>query len=358
MRIVETTQNSDWPVIISRVTGVALLLAGVLLAAGLCIAAPQVNPVPSIFDPHSTPADSIRHLSFFVLTVTGLIFLVVFSLLSYVVVKFRSRAADTEREPAQVYGSAQIELAWTIIPILIVVVLFLATARVIHAIQDAPKPVDAVEITAIGHQFWWEFRYPRLGVVTANELHIPVSDPSHPTPTFLKLLSADTDHSFWIPQLAGKTDLIPNRVNETWLDPHETGLFLGQCAQYCGTQHAKMLLRVYVDSPEDFQLWVRAQQQPPNEVVKEAAGKRVFERTACLNCHAINGTNGTGRFGPDLTHLMSRRTIASGAAENNSQNLRLWIKDPDAIKPGSLMPAMKLSDAELDALVRYLETLQ
>jgi cytochrome c oxidase subunit 2 len=358
MRIVETMQTSDWAAIISRVTGVALLLAGVLLAAGLCTATPQSNPVPSIFDSHSTPADSIRHLSFFVLSVTGLIFLVVFSLLTYAVVKFRSRAADTDREPAQVYGSTEIELAWTIIPILIVVVLFLATARVIHAIQDAPKPAEAVEVTAIGHQFWWEFRYPAFGIVTANELHIPVSDTARPTPTFLKLLSADTDHSFWIPQLAGKTDLIPNRVNETWLDPHETGLFLGQCAQYCGTQHAKMLLRVYVDSPEDFKLWVRAQQQPANEDAKEAAGRRVFESIACLNCHAIGGTNGTGRFGPDLTHLMSRRTIAAGASENNAENLRLWIQNPDSIKPGSLMPAMKLSDAELDALVRYLKTLQ
>jgi cytochrome c oxidase subunit 2 len=119
-----------------------------------------------------------------------------------------------------------------------------------------------------------------------------------------------------------------------------------------------MLLRVYVDSPEEFKHWIRAQQQPANEDAKEAEGRRVFERTACLNCHAINGTNGNGRFGPDLTHLMSRRTIASGAADNNSQNLRLWIQNPDAIKPGSLMPAMKLTDADLDALVRYLETLQ
>jgi cytochrome c oxidase subunit 2 len=354
----ETHSNADWRAIVSRVAGILVLLTGVLLAAGLCTASPSENPVPSIFEPHSTPADSIRHLSLFVLGVTGLIFLVVFSLLSYAVVKFRSRAADTEREPAQVYGSTQIELAWTIIPILIVVVLFLATARVIHAIQDAPKPAEAVEVTAIGHQFWWEFRYPALGIVTANELHVPVSDPSRLTPTFLKLLSADTDHSFWIPQLAGKTDLIPNRVNETWLDPHETGLFLGQCAQYCGTQHAKMLLRVYVDSTEDFKVWVRAQQQPADEDAKEAVGRRVFERTACLNCHAINGTNGTGRFGADLTHLMSRRTIASGAADNNSQNLRLWIQNPDAIKPGSLMPAMKLSVSELDALVGYLESLQ
>src|ERR1700692_3441476 len=240
MRIVEPMQKAEGPAIIIRATAVALLLAGVLLAAGLCAASPQDNSVTSIFDSHSTPADSIRHLSLFVLIVTALIFLVVFSLLSYVVVKFRSRAADAEREPAQVYGSTQIELAWTIIPILIVVVLFLATARVIHAIQDAPKPAKAVEVTAIGHQFWWEFRYPELGIVTANELHVPVSDPSRPTPTFLRLLSADTDHSFWIPQLAGKTDLIPNRVNETWLDPHETGLFLGQCCpllRSCFTQN-------------------------------------------------------------------------------------------------------------------------
>src|SRR6266481_6452049 len=358
MRIVETMQKANWSAIISRAMGVALLLAGVLLAAGLCAATPQADSVTSIFDSHSTPADSIRHLSFFVLGVNGLIFLVVFSLLTYVVVKFRSRAADKDREPAQVYGSTQIELAWTIIPILIVVVLFLATARVIHAIQDAPKPAEAVEVTAIGHQFWWEFRYPGLGIVTANELHVPVSDAAHPTPTFLKLLSADTDHSFWVPQLAGKTDLIPNHPNGTWIDPHETGLFLGQCAQYCGTQHAKMLLRVYVDTPEDFNAWVRGQQEPAKRDEKEAAGRHVFETTACLNCHAIIGTNGTGRFGPDLTHLMSRRTIASGAAENSAQNLRLWIQNPDAIKPGSLMPAMKLSDADVDALVRYLETLQ
>jgi len=351
--------KTEWKAVAARITGILVILTGVLLAVRVCVASPPGDhPIPSIFEPHSTPAESIRHLSHFVLGITGLIFLVVFSLLSYVVVKFRNREADSKREPAQVYGSTQIELAWTIIPILIVVVLFLATARVIHAIQDAPEPAEAVEVTAIGHQFWWEFRYPRLGIVTANELHVPVSDPAHPTPTFLKLLSADTDHSFWIPQLAGKTDLIPNHPNATWLDPHETGLFLGQCAQYCGTQHAKMLLRVYVDTPEDFNAWVQAQQQPANQDENKAAGRHVFESTACLNCHAITGTNGTGRFGPDLTHLMSRNTIAAGAALNTHENLRLWIQNPDAIKPGSLMPAMKLSDAELDALVRYLETLQ
>ena len=310
----------------------------------------------NIFAPASTPAQSIAHLSAFVLAITGIIFVVVFVLLVYSIVKFRGRPTDAGREPAQVYGSTQIELAWTIIPVLIVIVLFLATARVIHEIQDAPQPPGALEVTVIGHQFWWEFRYPKLGIVTANELHIPVSDPNHPTPTFLQLLSADTDHSFWVPQLAGKTDLIPNHPNRMWIDPHQTGVFLGQCAQYCGIQHAKMLLRVSVDSPEDFTAWVQAQQKPAVDGAAAVSGKRVFETNACMNCHTVAGTAATGRFGPDLTHLMSRVTIAAGAAQNNHNNLRLWIQDPSAIKRGSLMPAMQLSDADLDAVVSYMET--
>ncbi len=161
-----------------------------------------LNSPTNIFAPASTPTRSILHLSVFVLVITGIIFAIAFTLLAYSIVKFRGRVGDAGREPAQVYGSTQIELAWTIIPILIVVVLFLATARVIHAIQDAPEPVGAVQVTVIGHQYWWEFRYPKLGIVTANELHIPVSDPKNPAPLFLTLLSADTDHSFWVPELA------------------------------------------------------------------------------------------------------------------------------------------------------------
>src|SRR5712691_1077102 len=249
----------------------------------------------NIFAPASTPAKSIADLSIFVLVITGIIFVVVFALLVYSVVKFRGRAKDAGREPAQVYGSTQIELAWTIIPILIVVVLFLATARVIHAIEDAPQPPSAIEVTAIGHQYWWEFRYPKLGIVTANELHIPVSDPANPAPTFLNLLSVDTDHSFWIPELAGKTDLIPNHPNRMWMDPQRTSVFLGQCAQYCGTQHAKMLLRVSVDGPEDFAAWVHAQQSPAVEQASAIAGKRVFESNACMNCHAVGGSPADGR---------------------------------------------------------------
>jgi cytochrome c oxidase subunit 2 len=340
---------------------VALLLLcfGVACTARLCLAAQQtLHPVPSVLKPESTPAQTIYHLSFLVMAINVGVFAVVFGLLVYVIVRFRHRNQDTTREPAQVYGSTQIELAWTVIPVLIVLILFLATARVIHGIQDARRPESAVEVTAIGHQFWWEFRYPKYGVVTANELHIPVSDPSHPTPTFLKLLSADTDHSFWIPQLAGKTDLIPNRTNEMWMDPKSTGVYLGQCAQYCGTQHAKMLLRVFVETQEEFQEWIQKQQKPAANEDLESAGRHVFETTACVNCHAIGGTNATGRFGPDLTHLMSRDTIASGAAANTAENLRLWIANPEAVKPGSLMPAMKLNEKDLDALVGYLRTLE
>jgi cytochrome c oxidase subunit 2 len=337
----------------------APLLAFLWVACvGMAEAANPPNNSTSIFSSESTPARSIFHLSIFVLTITGIIFAVVFTLLAYSVIRFRWRPADAGREPAQVYGSTQIELAWTIIPILIVVVLYLATARVIHAIQDAPEPANAMQVTVIGHQYWWEYRYPKLGIVTANELHIPVSDPAHPTPTFMTLLSADTDHSFWVPALGGKTDLIPNHPNRMWIDPHRAGIYLGQCAQYCGVQHAKMLIRVSVDTPEEFAAWVRQEQQPAVEDDKVATGRKIFESTACINCHTVNGTPANGRFGPDLTHLMSRTTIASGAAENTPEKLRLWIQNPDAIKPGSLMPAMKLSDADLDAVVSYMETLR
>src|SRR3984957_20391747 len=229
---------------VGPVAGALILLAAVLLAASLCSAA-SGPAIPSIFKPKSTLADSIYHLSIFVMAITGVIFAIVFGLISYTITKFRRRPAD-DPEPPPAYGRNQMELAWTVIPVLIVLILFMATARVIHAIEDARMPEGAIEVTVIGHQFWWEFRYPALGIITANELHVPVSDPSHPTPTFLKLLSADTDHSFWVPQLAGKTDLIPNRVNEMWVDPHRTGIYVGQCAQYCGTQHAKMLIQVSV----------------------------------------------------------------------------------------------------------------
>jgi cytochrome c oxidase subunit 2 len=340
-----------------RALGSQILVCVCCSAAAFADPAVRFSPT-NIFAPASTPAKSIFGLSLFVLAVTGAIFLVVFTLLLYSVVKFRKRKTDDGREPPQVYGSNQVEIAWTVIPVLIVVALFMATARVIADIQKASLPANTIEVVAIGHQFWWEYRYPGLGVVSANELRVPVSDPVHPTPTFIKLLSADTDHSFWVPRLAGKTDLIPNHPNSMWIDPQETGLYLGQCAQYCGTQHAKMLLRVYVQSRDEFDRWIQQQRQPAlvNEAVSQ--GQRIFETTACINCHTVAGTAANGRFGPDLTHLMSRDTIAAGAAPNTPDNLRLWIRNPSAIKPGCLMPAMQLDDRDLDAVTTYLETLR
>ncbi|HUD49395.1 MAG TPA: cytochrome c oxidase subunit II [Candidatus Baltobacteraceae bacterium] len=320
----------------------------------------KIDPalVPSIFAPESVPAHSISNLAFLVLAITAAIFVVVAGLLVYAVIRFRCRADDDGMEPAQIYGSGPVEAAWTTVPFLIVAVLTLSTARVIQEIQDAHEPAAAVDVQVIGHQWWWEIRYPKLGIVTANELHVPVSQGARRLPTFLDLRSADVVHSFWVPRLAGKTDLIPNKVNSMWIEPERTGLFLGQCAKYCGTQHAKMLLRVYVDTPEEFDRWVSQQQKPASEDSTEAAGRLVFQRTACINCHAIRGTVADGRFGPDLTHLMSRDTLGSGALDNSPQDLRAWINSPNQFKPGALMPAMNLNAADLDQLVAYLTTLR
>ena len=334
-----------------------LAVYGATFFAGTAFAQSPTN----IFDPAATPAHSIFGLSMLVLSVTLAIFLIVAGLLLYALIRFRHRPTDSDREPAQIYGSNQIELSWTVIPILIVVMLFLTTTRVILGTEAIPKPVSAMDVTVIGHQFWWEYRYPRLGVVTANELHIPISDPGSPTPTYLTMSSADVSHSFWVPRLAGKMDVIPNRVNVMWMDPPQAGLYLGQCAQYCGTQHAKMLLRVYAQSPSDFAAWVEQQKRPARQDFSgnpaAAEGQTVFMHNACINCHAIAGTVATGRFGPDLTHLATRDTIASGPIENTPENLRKWIDDPNSMKPGSLMPAMHLNDHDLDVITAYLTEL-
>ena len=207
----------------------------------------------------------------------------------------------------------------------------------ILATESIPKPSGAIDVTVIGHQFWWEYRYPALGIVTANELHIPVSDPARQTPVYLTMSSADVDHSYWVPRLSGKMDLIPNRVNTMWMDPQTPGLYLGQCAQYCGTQHAKMLLRVYADTPADFDAWVKKQRSASMAsstlTPEQLAGKTVFEHNACMNCHTVSGTGAKGLFGPDLTHVASRETLASGAIPNNPENMKQWINDPNSLKP-------------------------
>ncbi|MFP5234185.1 MAG: cytochrome c oxidase subunit II [Acidobacteriota bacterium] len=327
--------------------------------AAIMLSGPGADPT-NIFAPAGTPAHSIFSLSLLVLSVTGAIFLGVTGTLIYVLVRYRMRknSPDADQEPPQIYGSNQIELSWTVIPILIVVMLFLATTRVIYTTENARRPKDALNVTVVAHQFWWEYRYPSLGIVTANELHVPISDPKHPMPTYLTMSSADVDHSFWVPRLAGKTDLIPNKVNTMWIDPQQPGLYLGQCAQYCGVQHAKMLIRVYADTPQQFAAWVANQQRPAVDDTAVAEGREVFMHNACISCHTIDGTVATGRFGPNLTHVGSRDTIASGSVANNPANLRRFIEDPANFKPGALMPPMHLDSHDLDAVTAYLTSLK
>jgi cytochrome c oxidase subunit 2 len=289
-----------------------------------------------------------------VLAICGAIFVIVTGLLVYTVFRFRHRAGDETREPAQVYGSNQIEIAWTVLPILIVVVLTMATARVINAVQNKPMTADALQVSVIGHQWWWEIRYPALGIVTANEVHVPVSSMLQSRLTFLRLESADVAHGFWVPKLAGKTDVIPGRKNSMWIEPKEEGVYLGNCSEYCGTQHANMLLSVVVESPEAFSRWAEAQKQE----AASAGNAAKFLALSCVNCHTVSGTSAKGTFGPDLSHLMSRTTLASGAIPNTPENLRAWIRDPQTIKPGNYMPNMQLNDTELDQVVAYLATLK
>lgn len=320
-------------------------------AAALWLASPT-----TMFAPRASPAHYTAGLSVLVLAICIAIFLVVSALLVYVLVRYRHRPHDSEREPAQIYGSSQIELSWTVIPILIVVVLFLSTARVIFSTEEAAKPAAALNVVVVGHQYWWEYRYPQYGIVTANELHLPAT-PAHTTPTYLTMSSADVIHSFWVPRLAGKMDLIPNRVNTMWIDPERPGLYLGQCAQYCGTQHAKMLLRVYADTPEQFSRWVTRERQPAAEDPAAREGRQVFLANACVNCHTISGTPARGTFGPNLTHLAARATFGSGAVPVTPENLRAFVDDPAHLKPGALMPAMHLNQHDLDAVTGYLMTL-
>jgi cytochrome c oxidase subunit II len=332
----------------------ALTLA--LLAGAVYAASP--DRVTNIFEPRSTPADSIYRAALLALAVCAAIFVTVVILLIYAIVRFRRRPGDDASEPPQIYGSNQIELAWTVLPILIVVVLILVTARTIADVEDYPQPPDALKVTVVGRQWWWEFRYPDLGVVTANELHVPVSESGRRQITSLTLGSADVIHSFWVPQLAGKTDLIPNRVNRMWIEPKQAGTYLGNCAEYCGTQHAKMRLRVIAHPPEEFARWVASQRRPAAEDPEASSGRALFFSTSCVNCHSIQGTSAKGTFGPDLTHLMSRETLGAGVAPNTPENLRAWVRNPQAIKEGCLMPDMQLSDQELDQIVAYMLTLK
>ncbi len=329
---------------------IALLLQ--VHAAGLA-----EHRVANIFKPMASPAEAEKNIAMLVIGITGAIFLVVGGLIVFTIARFRRKKSDDlHQEPPQIYGSNQIEAAWTIIPILIVFILTGVSARVIAAVENASPPKKTTHITLIGHQWWWEVYYPAYGIRTANEIHVPANLDGN-TATYLTLQSVDVIHSFWLPQLSGKTDLIPNRNNFMWIDPKEPGVYLGNCAEYCGTQHANMLLRVIAQTPGDFESWAANQQRPQETGTPAEEAKAKFESLSCVNCHAIRGTTAIGKFGPDLTHLMTRQTIGAGVLNNTQKNLRDWVNDPQDPKPGCLMPSLKLTDSELDQVVTYLQSL-
>ncbi len=318
----------------------------------------QVRSVQNIFEPVGAPAESLHRTSVLVLLICLGIFVIVGGLLFYAVVRYRRRTNDDdETEPPQVYGSTAIELAWTVPPILIVVVLALATARTVGEIQNPKFTGEPLEVKIVGHRFWWELHYPKYNIITANEIHVPVSYLSTPRPIELTLESADVVHGFWVPELSGKEWLVPGRQNKWWIQPSTLGTYLGNCTVLCGLQHANMLIRVIVESPEDFDKWVTREQRPPSLDPNVEEGRKAFLANSCGSCHTIAGTNANGIFGPDLTHFMSRQTLGAGVAPNDDKNLESWLRDPQVLKPGCDMPAMKLDKQQIEHIAAYLQTL-
>jgi cytochrome c oxidase subunit 2 len=335
---------------------------------GLFLLAEGLNSAQnlSIFDPVSPGARSIRSLFILVLAVTGGIFVLVEGVLVFSIIRFRRRAV-TGAEPPQVYGSMPIEIAWTVAPALICFLLALILTRTEFEVRvnpdKPPQQSKPLYVTVIGHQWWWEYVYEKydgrdLRFITANELHVPADDDGVPRPVYLTMKSADVCHSFWVPRLAGKMDLIPGRTNTMWFQTNEKGLFLGQCAEYCGTQHAHMLLRVNVDSPAEFEKWLANQQNTAVNDPGARAGRELFLSQSCVNCHRVRGTTARGTYAPDLTHLMSRETLAAGMVPNTREQLREWVNVPAEIKPGCLMPAFGLNGKDVDQIVDYLLTLK
>ena len=333
----------------------ALTTTDALATAPVCDSG--TAPSPTMFAPRSVPAELILDLSWLVWAICAGIFLIMEALIIWCIVKYR-RSKDDRTEAPQVYGSNPIELAWTVVPTLIVFVLFLVSARTIFEIDKSTPPEGSLEITVVGHQWWWEFDYPEYGFITANELHVPLTRNGERVSIYLTLESNDVIHSFWVPQLGGKKDVVPNHINHLWLEPTMPGTYVGQCAEYCGTQHANMLITVVVHPEEDFEAWVAHQQTDAVQDTSVATGRDLFLSTACINCHTIRGTVANGTFAPDLTHLMSRSVIGAGVARNTPENLHSWVDDPQILKPGCRMPSMKLDQNGVDEIVKYLLTLK
>jgi cytochrome c oxidase subunit 2 len=262
----------------------------------------------------------------------------------------RYRARPSAPEPVQTFGNRWLEIAWIAVPLAIVLALFGLSLNVARAVEP-PTTGRAPDLIIRGHQWWWEVIYSQSGVVTANEIHLPAG-----RRVLAQLESADVIHDFWVPDLGRKLDAIPGQPNLLWLAADQPGTYLGACAEYCGAQHAWMRLRVIAQTEDDFNTWLQGQAQPLAASSQQAQqGALIFQQRTCANCHAVDAHAQTPSIGPNLAHLATRETIGAGVIENTPENLAAWLRDPDAIKPESLMPNLNLSEDEIQALVAYLE---
>jgi cytochrome c oxidase subunit 2 len=331
---------------------IAVALAALpLLAAGCRL----IDYPQSSLNPQSDYAWSIQHLLDKLAFWVVVIFVLVQGLLIVAVMRFRSRPGAPEPKP--VHGNTALEVGWTIAPALILLLIAVPTVMTIFKTQAKP-PANALEVKVVGHQWWWEFQYPSLGIVTADEMHVPVGKP-----IAIDIETADVIHSFWFPAMGGKRDAIPSRTNHMLFTADSLGTFPGQCAELCGLSHANMRMKLMVERPEEFAAWVREQQAAPVEpdsTTPAGHGKLLFSQSACIGCHTIAGVS-AGVIGPNLTHVGSRTTLAGGILPNTPEAMAKWITDAPAQKPGSLMPNMAglgITPDQVPALVAYLQSLK
>jgi cytochrome c oxidase subunit II len=298
-------------------------------------------------------AHRISLLSVGMFAIAAFVFLVVISFLAYGLFHRRGDAEDDQPTLEDHGGTRMVLLGGIAFPIVVLIVLFVITlvALEAQAREDTGTHVFTIDVTA--HRWWWEFQYPGQGIDTANEVHIPTGQP-----VLMQVTSDDVIHSFWVPRLQRKVDAVPGRTNDVTLQADADGTYLGECSEYCGLQHAHMRFNVIAESSEAFDTWVADQQRVAPEPTGDALqGQQVFLGSSCVYCHSITGTNASGTIGPNLTHVASRTTLASGTIPNTPEELAAWIQDPQSIKPGTQMPATGLTPTQLRQLVAYLETL-
>jgi cytochrome c oxidase subunit 2 len=299
---------------------------------------------PSILDPAGPGARHIESLWWPMLWISTAVFVIVVGFLIRAMLRGKKDGYDTLDRDQPRWGEPFIAIAGVFIPALILAGVYIYSLREMNALSDVGAN-PTMEIDVIARNWWWEARYDN-GAVTANEIHIPVGETIR-----LNLLTEDVIHSFWVPELQAKTDHVPGHENHMWLQADEPGRYRGQCAEFCGLQHANMVFYVVAEERADFDDWVANEAEDVEAVASE--GGEIFVNASCAGCHAIRGTEAVGELGPDLTHLATRRTIA-GVLDNDAENLRAFISDPHPFKPGVSMPPTELNEEEIDAVVDYL----